>query len=271
MDARFGLYAYAVVDANIEKLNILGIDKKNRVFPLERNSLSVLVSKIDTGRFKAQVEEVLSEMAQSQNILPEKIENLLLSHQEVVDALAKVATIVPFKFGTILKNEASALKMLKDYEKKFKKLLSKFTGSAEWGIKAYVDRKKFTTYTGRQNSRLEEFARKVPRQLSGTAYLLGRKMEEELKNEINHRLAEIANAIFRQAEKYAFEARLNKTLPKKLTGKDKEMVLNSTYLIEKEKVGSFNKQMEKLTEKYEPLGLYFEVSGPWPAYSFVSN
>ena len=269
MDARFGLYTYAVVGENIGKLNILGIDKKTRVFPVERNGLSVLVSKIDTGRFKNQVEKVISEMTQSQNSLGDKVENLLLSHQEVVDALAKVATIVPFKFGTILKNEMAALKMLKDYEKKFKKLLSKFTGSAEWGLKVYANNQEFKKYLVQIESPQKNLEEKREKLSAGAAYLFGRKMEEELKDDINRQLAEVANTIFKQAEKYAFEAKLNKTLPKKLTGKDKEMVLNSTYLIEKDKVGSFNKQIERLTKRYEPMGLKLEVSGPWPAYSFT--
>lgn len=269
MDACFGLYAYAVVGENIEKLNILGIDKKNKVFPLERDGLFVFVSKIDTGRFKNQVEEVLSEMTKSQNSLPDKVENLLLSHQEVVDAMAKVVTVVPFKFGTVLKNETAALKMLKDYEKKFKTLLFRFIGREEWGVKAYVDTKKFKNYLVKTDPDFKKTSSGFSKVSPGMRYLLGKKLEEEAEEKLAYRLNEIVEAVFHQLERLTFEAQVNKTLSKKLTGKEKEMVLNSAYLIEKKRVVNFQKQLARLIEKYQPAGFEFEVSGPWPAYSFT--
>jgi hypothetical protein len=187
----------------------------------------------------------------------------------VVDTLGKLTTVVPFRFGTILKDEKAVLKMLKDDGERFKALLSKFTGKEEWGIKVYADNKEFKNYLMESEPKLRELAEKKKKQSRGIAYLLGKKMEEDLEDKVAAQLNNIAEVIFRKAEKYAFEAKLTKTLPRKLTGKEKNMVLNSAYLVGKKGVSNFQGQIKRLREKYERAGLDFEISGPWPAYSFI--
>lgn len=247
MIKKVGLYAYGLVGKSPEKLDILGIDKKNRVYSVEGRSVCVCVSKIDTDKFQDEVKKLLSET-----------ESILRNHEDVVDALMKLTTIVPFKFGTVLRDEKAASKMLRDNEKKFKKLLSKFTGRVEWGLKVYADKP-------RQRPASQRGGRGSP----GVAYLLGRKMEEESKNDVATGLVKVSEIIFHKAEKIAYEAKLNQTLPQKLTGKNKEMILNAAFLIEKEKVALFCQQVKRLTKKYEPMGLEIGLSGPWPPYSFT--
>ncbi len=94
-------------------------------------------------------------------------------------------------------------------------------------------------------------------------------MEEESKNDVTAMLTNASEVIFQEAGKDAYEAKLNKTLPQKLTGKNKEMILNTAFLIEKEKVAHFCKQVKKIIEKYKSMGIEIELSGPWPPYSFT--
>ncbi len=262
MIAKVGLYAYGIVGKSPKQLDILGIDRENKVYLVEGSGICVCVSKIDTDNFKNEVKKLLFKLTKTAGTIPNETEAILRGHEDVVDALMKLTTVVPFKFGTVLKDKEAALKMLQDYEEKFKKLLSKFTGREEWGIKVYADSQKFKNYLMASEPKLKEQSR-------GIAYLLGKKMEEDLKDKVTAQLNNIAEVIFREAEKYAFEAKLTKTLPKKLTGKDKEMILNSAYLMEKEKISNFQRQIKKLREKYERAELDFEVSGPWPPYSFT--
>ncbi|MBU2592775.1 GvpL/GvpF family gas vesicle protein [Patescibacteria group bacterium] len=276
MVSKVGLYAYGLVAKSPKQLNILGIDKKNKVFFVEGRNLAVLVSKIDVGKFQCQIKEGLSELAKAKDSFPRRVGELLRTHEGVVDTLGKLTTVAPFKFGTILKDEEAVFKMLEDDKERFEALLSKFTGKEEWGIKVYADSQKFKNYLTKSEPKLKVLAEKnLPagrqgEKLSrGAAYLLGRKLEEDLKDKVTAQFNNIAELIFREAKKYAFEAKLTKTLPKKLTGKDKEMILNSAYLIEKDEVSNFNREIKKLKEKYERAGIGFEVSGPWPPYSFT--
>lgn len=280
MVSKVGLYAYGLVGKSPKQLNILGIDKKNKVYPLEGRDICVMVSKIDTDKFQDEIKKLLSKLTNPPAGGPNETEEILRGHEDVVDTLMKLTTVVPFKFGTILKDEEAASKMLREYEEKFKKLLSKFTGREEWGLKVYVDNQEFKNRLVKDKPRLRKLEKKRDTnrypsgyrkgELSkGAAYLLGRKMEEESKNDVTATLTNASGVIFQEAGKDAYEAKLNKTLPQKLTGKSKEMILNTAYLIEKEKVAHFCKQVKKLIEKYGSMGIEIELSGPWPPYSFT--
>jgi len=269
MISKVGLYAYGLVGKNPKQLNILGIDKKNKVYPVEGRGMCVCVSKIDTDEFQDEIKKLLSKLTKTAGAVPNETEAILRGHEDVVDALMKQTTVVPFKFGTILKDEKAASKMLQDYGKRFKKLLSKFTGRAEWGLKVYTDNQEFKKHLVQIEPKFKNLEVKGEKLSRGAAYLLGRKMEEELKDDIAARLAKVSEIIFQEAGKNAYEAKLNKTLPQKLTGKDKVMTLNTAYLVEGEKVAHFCKHVKKLIEQYKSMGLEIELSGPWPPYSFT--
>jgi len=269
MTSQHGLYAYGLVGEISEQLDILGIDKKNKVYAVTGRDVCVIVSKIDIDAFQSQVKHLFSELTKTVGVAQSGTEELLQAHEVVIDTLMRGTTVVPFKFGTILKDEKAALTMLQDDEDKFKKLLSKFTGKAEWGLKVYADNQEFIQHIAQIEPKFKDLAEQREKLSKGTAYLLGRKMEEELKDTVVARLARVTEAIFQELGKDAYEAKLNKTLPQKLTGKKKEMILNTVYLVEREKVARFCRQGKRVQEKYESMGLDLEVSGPWPPYSFI--
>lgn len=258
-----GLYAYSVMGKYPSPRDMLGIDKRHKVYPVDGKAMRVMVSEIDIDAFQKQVKNLFAELTTGQS----RTETLLQMHEAVVDLLMQDSTVVPFKFGTILKDEKAALKLLQDDEEKFKKLLAKFSGRVEWGLKVYADNQAFINYSAQGEPGLNNQSHaKVSR---GTAYLLGKKLEEERKDTAFAQLSKITETIFQELAQDVCEAKLNKTLPQKLTGKKKEMVLNTVYLIEQEKVPNFCQQGKKLMEKYASMGLELEISGPWPPYNFT--
>lgn len=153
MVSKFGLYAYGLVGTSPKQLNILGIDKKNKVYPVEGRGMYVCVSKIDSNKFQDEIKKLLSELPKTAGAVPGGAEELLRSHENVVNVLSKLTTVVPFKFGTILKDEKATSAMLQYYGDRFKKLLSKFTGREEWGIKVYADNQEFKKYIAKEEPR----------------------------------------------------------------------------------------------------------------------
>jgi len=47
------------------------------------------------------------------------------------------------------------------------------------------------------------------------------------------------------------------------------MILNSSFLIQKNRIQDFKMQLGKLEKEYADKGLKFQFSGPWPPYNFV--
>src|SRR3989338_777306 len=59
-------------------------------------------------------------------------------------------------------------------------------------------------------------------------------------------------------------------LPKEVTERNDEMILNSAFLINKDKVGDFLNIVEDIRAKYTDKGLFFDCTGPWPPYNFCN-
>jgi hypothetical protein len=268
MVSNCGLYAYGLVDRSPEPLDIVGIDQHSKVFPLAGNASYVMVSEINVATFQHQVKQQLSALTDTAEGFQQASAPLLQAHEDVVDTLMHCSTVVPFQFGTILKDTAAVFKMLQENEEQFKNLLVKFAARAEWGLKVYVDQQEFSKYSMHFEPELQKLAAQREELSKGIAYLLGRKMEEELKEKTLARLAEVCEAIFLQLGTTAHEAKLNR--PQKLTGKKKEMILNTAYLVENARSATFCQQEAHLMEHYSSMGLELELSGPWPPYSFIA-
>src|ERR1700676_5321142 len=172
MIVQHGLYAYGLVGLYPEQLDILGIDKKHKVYPVVGRELCVMVSKIDIDTFQGQVKDLVSALTKTTGTTHSGTEEILQAQEDVVDPLMKGTTVVPFKFGTILKDERAASKMLQDDEEKVKQLLAKFSGRAEWGLKVYADHQEFIKYMIHIEPKFKDLEEKREKLSRGAAYLL---------------------------------------------------------------------------------------------------
>lgn len=269
MVSQCGFYVYGLVGQHPGQLDIVGIDKNHKVYPLEWKDLYVLVSKVDIEQFQKQIQDVISELTQTTDPSQHATMEVLEAHERVIDSVMRENTVVPLKFGTVLKDENAAVQMLQDHEEHFRELLSKFKGKVEWGLKAYADRQALVKHIEGTKYTQADKEKKVEKPSRGTAYLLGKKKQEELKRDILTCLARIAQEIFHAFEKDACEAKINSTSSQKGTGKEEEIILNAVYLVERERIAHFQQQREALTEKYGFVKVHLEFSGPWPPYNFT--
>lgn len=269
MNANDGLYVYGVVDKMPERLDIVGIDKRHKVHPMVRGEICVMVSEVEIDQFQNQVKNLIAELTKNTEDFPGGTGEILRAHEDVMVALMQESTVVPLKFGTILQDENAVLKMLQDQEEQFKRLLIKFAGKVEWGLKAYVDKQAFMKYVVQSEQKFIDGKYKIEKLSRGAAYLFSRKWEEEVEEYVTDQFNEVAEEIFQDLEKYAAEAKLNDILPQKVTGKQQEMILNAAYLIERHKVEQLYQRGASFMTKHAFMGLELEFSGPWPPYNFT--
>src|ERR1700694_5727349 len=169
MNSTHGLYAYGIVGQSQGRPDILGIDKKNKVYAVEGRDICAIVSNIDIDQFQKQVTHLFSELTTPAG--QSGTEAILQAHEDVVDTLMKSATVVPFRFGTILKDEEAAFKMLHADEEKFKKLLATFSGRAEWGLKVYADTQEFIQHIAQVEPGFQNMEEQRGKLSRGAAYL----------------------------------------------------------------------------------------------------
>lgn len=269
MLSHYGLYAYGLVDKNPAHIDIPGIDKKHQVYAVGQRCMYVVVSEINVDEFQNQIKDVISELTRVDNGAQQGTTELFQAHEQVIDVLMQDSTVIPLKFGTILKNEESALQMLQEHEDQFKHLLAKFKGKIEWGVKVYANKQLLLNQIEQVEDTFTDGGEKQAKLSKGTAYLLGKKKAQELQNNVKNRLAQIAKEIFQALEKEASEAKINKISSQNVNEKKEEMILNTVLLVEKLKEDHFLQHGKRVAEKYASVGVGLEFSGPWPPYNFT--
>jgi hypothetical protein len=84
----------------------------------------------------------------------------------------------------------------------------------------------------------------------------------------NRKINESGQESFEMLKDLSFEARINRLLPKEVTERADEMILNSAFLVGKDEVGDFINMVDTLKMHYENKGFFIDCTGPWPPYNF---
>lgn len=177
MKAHFGLYVYAVVGSYRSRLSSPGAGRQVRadnILAVNYQDLTLIGKLVRISDFQTQLQEALKKS--------KTMETVLTEHQGFLDKLMTKTTVVPFQFGTILKDKQAAADHLKSGYPKYQELLMKFKDRQEWGVRVFADLAKFKT------SAIPTDREDAPKPRSGTGYLLGKKQEEEAEEAANEKL-----------------------------------------------------------------------------------
>lgn len=198
------------------------------------------------------------------------LETKILRHNQVITEAAQKWTAIPMKFGTVFESEKSLQNILKEKEDKFKNLLEQLDGKEEWGVKVFCNINTLKEHLSRTNQNLKDIEAALKDKSAGAAFFLKRKKADLLSEASDKIINQYAIAIHEKLAELAVKCCLNKLQPREFTKKETEMILNGAYLILKEKIDMFKSKASDLQQTYAASGLELEMSGPWPAYSFVS-
>jgi hypothetical protein len=243
------LWAYCVVKAGAS----LASAELQRV---EHGDLVALVSRVPLAEFG---EEPLR---RNLNDL-EWLERVARAHEAVLERALKATTIVPLRLCTIFADEDGVRRMLGREHAALAEALERLEGRQEWGVKLIVER-----------GALEEAARaEIPepetRGGGGGAYMLGRRLERQVRSAADRLAEELAEDVHARLQDWASAAVLNPPQNRDLSGHQGEMLLNGAYLVEDERVERLRALVSELEERHRGLGARLELTGPWPPYNFV--
>jgi len=234
-----GIYAYGVVSKSPLKMD--------NIFVVHYQDVTLVGKMIDITDFQKGLHEALEN--------PKTMEAVLTEHQSVLDRLMRETTVVPFQFGTILKDKEGAVDHLTSSYARYKELLKKFKDRQEWGVRVFA-----TLQTNQKNTQSSS---------SGTAYLLKKKQEEEEEKATNEKLASFSGEILNSLKEFTFEYKVTKS-SQRFSEKGELLISAFAFLLPKTKIRKFNQKLVSLQKKYQEFGLRLISSGPWPAYNFVS-
>jgi len=192
-----------------------------------------------------------------------KREVLSFSDQQV--SINNQSPIIPFRFGTVYSSEEKMGDYLSSQHKLFSKNLNNINDKTEWGVKVYVSRTQFRNWL-----KIEGDSSPQPPK-SGSEFFEMKKKEYEILEQEDAQLNALIMAVknnisekFEQCKQVEF---VDGFEPKDSTLKT---VASLALLIDRKQQKRLNKLTDKLNELYQIRGIVLRLSGPWPAFNFVT-
>jgi hypothetical protein len=238
------LWTYGVVPATLRPPDVPGVAGRP-VERIARGLLAALVTAVPADRFTgAALQERLEDL--------DELEALARGHAAVLEAALRSGDLVPLQMCTIYRSPDTVRHMLATEAERLEGALARLHRKAEWGVKAFAR---------------PVAAAPAAAPASGTEYLLRRRAERRDAEQAGDALAAALAGVHSRLAESACAAVLARPQDRRLSGRDAEMVLNASYLIERERAEDFAGLVASLGGD----GFELELTGPWPAYHFVTD
>jgi hypothetical protein len=191
-----------------------------------------------------------------------------LRHERVAEHFARLAGVVPLRFGAIYLRREGVMQMLRERAAQLRAVLARLSGREEWGLNLYVERARLREEVTRVSARLRELAERAEGSTPGQAYLLHKKIEalrdEEARAETRRAAAEVERRLAA-----ASDGAVRLRVLKDAAAEQGELAARLAFLVQREQFDDFRAAAERLAGEYTPLGFRFELTGPWPPYNFA--
>jgi len=198
------------------------------------------------------------------------IETHTRDHINVIARIMKKHTVIPFKFGTIFKNKESLEKFIADYSLSLSETFQTIRGKEEWSVQIYCDKKVLNEQIIEFSEKVRILERQILESPPGKAFLFNRGKNVLIEQEIGRLMKKNGQKCFDEYKSISQECCINNLLPRELTRRQDDMILNASFFVDKKNRTDFIHIASLQEVKYRPAGFSFVVTGPWPPLSFVS-
>lgn len=197
------------------------------------------------------------------------VEHHARKHESIIDSLMQCSTVLPCRFPTLFYSERAAVDFIQQNYEALYTLAQKLRGKEEWGIKLYSHPEQFHQAILNEPALLNLDA-EIAQASAGKAFLLKKRRQEVFEELLSLRQQAAAHHVLQRLQSFAAEFKLNSPLPKEVTERDDEMILNAALLIESSQVKWFLEEVYRLKSELSAKGLSLEHSGAWAAYNFCT-
>jgi hypothetical protein len=209
---------------------------------------------------------VASRLAAPDNAsVPPATESNLWRHEAIVEALMGTRAVLPVSFGAVLADEAALQAILATRYTGFVTDLRRVSGRVELSVHVLEDGEWQMANGKWQMADSESQPSAIghqPSAISGHAYMLARLEAERSLQAWRQRAETLAAGIHARLARLADENT-------RLSPVTSHLLLKAAYLVPRERVTDFRQEVESLCLAYPHLR--FLCTGPWPAYSFITN
>jgi hypothetical protein len=252
-------WAYCVIrvdDADAIADELDGVEPGMPVEVVAAGELAALVSKVPLAQYNdEQLRAHLEDL--------EWVERIARAHEAVLERVLQSTTLVPLRLCTLYRNLDGVRRLLRESRETLIEGLDQVEGCVELGVKVFAVAGGVPVGA--------EGASDAEAQSSGAEYLSRRRRERDRAERAREERAQSAEAVHERVSALSRAAIANPPQRREAHGRDADMLLNGAYLVERDAVSDVADALADLRAQWEPRGLELELTGPWPAYNFVTG
>ena len=253
-------YVYCVVPATLATDDApRGIDR-TAVRRVARDDLAALVSSLDAADYAgSSPSERMSE--------PEWLTPRAVTHDALVTWAGDRGAVVPFPMWVMFSDERAIAEMLASRAAEFRAVLDRVRGAREFGVRITGNQAALAMAAQKMDSELSALEQQASAASPGQAYLLRRKLAEARRAANRDAAARIVQQTHDALTGHSRASLARATAVSEEPG----VLLDGAYLVSDERYESFRAALTDIIATYEPAGLHFDFTGPWPPYHFVRD
>lgn len=225
------------------------------------DGLTAIASTLDVAAGGMPFQEELSD--------PERARTLVLDHHRVLQQAIGSQTVLPMRFGVLFEDDRSVAAALKRNRRGLMDALGRVEGAREWGVKIFCDRAKASARLGSTSTVVQVAEGELSQASEGRSFFLRRRLERLRTEEADRALAKEIETGWQSLCDVVRASEILKLQPAAVHERKDEMVRNGTVLVPRREEECFLSQVENLSRSHADLGLRYELTGPWPPFSFV--
>jgi hypothetical protein len=191
-----------------------------------------------------------------------------MRHETIAEYVAKRASVVPLRFGTIFLERAGIERMLSDKGRELRDILERLRGREEWGVNVFCDQSVLMASITSVSPVLRELVERAAQASPGQSYLVQKKIDALKVDEARAALNRIVEQIEKTLGEQSDDAKRLRVLKVEAT-EHGELKAKFAFLVMKSEFDSFRDAAERLAQEHQAAGVRLELTGPWPAYNFT--
>ena len=188
-------------------------------------------------------------------------------HEAVVERIMDVSPVLPVKFGTMFRSQASLKQFLDRHHKDIEQALDKLRDKAEWSVKGYLAEEDTRTIIAAEDAEVQS-RRAALSPSPGLRYLQQKQLDAVIEAALRAWVARITHDLHDVLVRHADASAALRCHASAVTGRAERMVFNGSFLLTPAALTDFRAALSGLQQAHQRTGLALELRGPWPPYNF---
>jgi len=191
-------------------------------------------------------------------------------HEVLVEKVMALSPVLPVKFGTLYRSQASLKEFLERHHKVISQGLDHLHDKTEWSVKGYLVEADARRIISAEDTEIQD--RRATLSMSpGVRYLQQKQLDTKIDAMLEARLIQIKHNLYHCLASHAIDSTVLRLHSSAVTGCKDRMVFNGGFLLTSETIDGFRSALLEQQNTYKHIGLTLELRGPWPAYNFCPN